>query len=74
MAFEPDDLIARLTIEAACLMEDAAPLLIRAWPDNVEEQQGRIDYLYEAADALSAIAAAARAVRTLRSHMRDEAL
>ena len=73
MATETDNLIARLTLEAAFGMEDAAPLLVCSWPDNVEEQQDCIDYLREAADVLSALATAVRAVHTLRSHMRHEA-
>lgn len=73
MAFEPDDMIARLTLEAAFLMEDAAPLLVRRWPDDAEAQKNRVDHLWQVTDALSALATATCALYARRSRMRDDA-
>ncbi|KLE31977.1 hypothetical protein AAW01_11115 [Aurantiacibacter gangjinensis] len=73
MATKPDhDLTSRLLLEAACLMEDTTPLLIRIWPDDADSQNKRIDHLCEVTEALSAFAAAARANHIARSRSSHE--
>lgn len=60
------DLVQHLLLEAGRLMEDAAPALALARPDNPLTQEARIERVVQLSDDLRSLALAARALHRAR--------